>query len=280
MLQPLPLRPRRWPLRRRRSACGRPRIAARPCSAIRCRSSPRSISSIGSRTRTATFWPGWSSPNQTRCLELAVDLVAEMTVINPFDFFLDAEATKYPFRYPEWLARRPAPYLEGPCRRERSSRSSWPAVPRKCEVTVDFLVDLNQLRPRRGEVRHPHGAGRADLRGNAHAGQRLLPRFGLAAGADAAAPGPGRAVRFRLLDPVEAGHQAAGRAGRHRTTTSPTCTPGPKSICPAPAGSASIRPPACWPAKGICRWPPRPIRLSAAPITGCIERCEASSISP
>jgi transglutaminase-like putative cysteine protease len=32
---------------------------------------------------------------------------------------------------------------------------------------------------------------------------------------------------------------------RAPTTTSPTCTPGRRSICPAPAGSASTRPPAC-----------------------------------
>ena len=100
------------------------------------------------------------------------------------------------------------------------------------------------------------------------AGQRLVPRFGLAAGAGAAAPRAGRAVRLGLLDPVEAGREAAGRAARHRTAISPTCTPGPRSICPAPAGWASIRPRACWPAKATCRWPPRPIPVSAAPITG------------
>ena len=36
--------------------------------------------------------------------------------------------------------------------------------------------------------------------------------------------------------------------------------PGPRSTFPAPAGSASIRPRACWPARGTSRWPPRPTR--------------------
>ena len=43
-------------------------------------------------------------PEKTRELEIAVDLVADMTVINPFDFFVEAAAEKFPFAYtPEQL---------------------------------------------------------------------------------------------------------------------------------------------------------------------------------
>ena len=42
--------------------------------------------------------------------------------------------------------------------------------------------------------------------------------------------------------------------------TSPTCTPGRRSTCRAPAGSASTPPPGCWPAKVICLWPAPPTR--------------------
>ena len=35
---------------------------------------------------------------------MEVDLVAEMTVINPFDFFLDTTASEFPFRYDAALA--------------------------------------------------------------------------------------------------------------------------------------------------------------------------------
>src|SRR5258708_832577 len=41
-----------------------------------------------------------------------VDLVAEMVAINPFDFFVDEEATHYPFRYEANLAVELHPYLE------------------------------------------------------------------------------------------------------------------------------------------------------------------------
>ena len=92
---------------------------------------------------------------------------------------------------------------------------------------------------------------------------RLVPRQRLAAGADPAPPRPRRALRLRLSDPAQARRQAARRARRRRRTTSPTCTPGPRSICPAPAGSASTRPPACCPARATSRWPRR--RITAPP---------------
>src|SRR5947209_5181321 len=38
-------------------------------------------------------------PEKTRALAIEVDLVAEMTVINPFDFFLDSYAEQVPFQY-------------------------------------------------------------------------------------------------------------------------------------------------------------------------------------
>ena len=38
-------------------------------------------------------------PEPARLLSITVDLVADMTVINPFDFFLDPDAERYPFRY-------------------------------------------------------------------------------------------------------------------------------------------------------------------------------------
>jgi len=82
-------------------------------------------------------------PEKTRELFVAVDLVAELSVINPFDFFLEPSAEKFPFTYEPWLAKELAPFLE-----------AAPAGPKVDELvrgidrtprgTVDFLVDLNQ----------------------------------------------------------------------------------------------------------------------------------------
>jgi uncharacterized protein (DUF2126 family) len=82
-------------------------------------------------------------PDKVRKLEFEVDLVAELTIINPFDFFLEPDAETFPFAYEPALARDLAPFLEvappGPLLRK------WVAsVDRSERATVDFLVMLNQ----------------------------------------------------------------------------------------------------------------------------------------
>ena len=82
-------------------------------------------------------------PDKIRELSVAVDLVAEMTVINPFDFFVEDYAENYGFAYEATLAQELAPYLEI---QERGARlRDWLAdVPRQPVRIVDFLVHLNQ----------------------------------------------------------------------------------------------------------------------------------------
>ena len=50
-------------------------------------------------------------PEKTTEFKVTVDVVAEMAVYNPFDFFLEPEAEKFPFRYAPELAHDLAPYL-------------------------------------------------------------------------------------------------------------------------------------------------------------------------
>ncbi len=51
-------------------------------------------------------------PKKTEHFQIDVDLVADMTVINPFDFFLEGYAEKYPFSYEPWLRDELASFLE------------------------------------------------------------------------------------------------------------------------------------------------------------------------
>ena len=85
-------------------------------------------------------------PEKTTELEITVDLVADMTVINPFDFFIEAEAEKFPFAYQPDLVRDLAPYLaideRGPLLLQwlEGFRKSVPAG----ITTIDFLVEINR----------------------------------------------------------------------------------------------------------------------------------------
>ncbi|MBL8700492.1 MAG: transglutaminase family protein [Alphaproteobacteria bacterium] len=83
-------------------------------------------------------------PEKTDRLEIVVDLVADMTVINPFDFFLEPEAETTPFDYDPGLAEEIAPFRRllppGPRLAAFLARIDRTPAP-----TVDFLVGLNRL---------------------------------------------------------------------------------------------------------------------------------------
>src|ERR1700694_1836688 len=51
-------------------------------------------------------------PERTPKLEIVVALVADMTVINPFDFFVEPYAESFPFTYAPALAKELIPFLE------------------------------------------------------------------------------------------------------------------------------------------------------------------------
>jgi uncharacterized protein (DUF2126 family)/transglutaminase-like putative cysteine protease len=82
-------------------------------------------------------------PEKVRELSLTVDLVAEMTVINPFDFFVESYAEKYPFTYESTLSQELAPYRE--TQENGPLLKTWlDGVDRKPQTIVDFLVELNR----------------------------------------------------------------------------------------------------------------------------------------
>jgi uncharacterized protein (DUF2126 family)/transglutaminase-like putative cysteine protease len=83
-------------------------------------------------------------PKQTKILRVEVDVVAEMIVINPFDFFLEEYAQKFPFKYEEGLARELRPYLETLPETPEFNKFMR-KVSRESRGTTDSLVTINQL---------------------------------------------------------------------------------------------------------------------------------------
>ena len=82
-------------------------------------------------------------PDPTREFKVTVDLVVEMAVFNPFDFFLEPSAEEFPFNYSASQKQELAPYL--------ATQTATPLFKRYLEQTdlsprrtIDFLVGLNQ----------------------------------------------------------------------------------------------------------------------------------------
>src|SRR5436189_5841455 len=81
-------------------------------------------------------------PEQATELKIEVDFTAQMTVINPFDFFVEPYADSFPFAYTNDLKTELAPYLAtiepGPLLAKYLAD-----IPREATSTVNFLVELN-----------------------------------------------------------------------------------------------------------------------------------------
>jgi uncharacterized protein (DUF2126 family) len=82
-------------------------------------------------------------PERTEELCIEVDLVAEMAVLNPFDFFLEPQAEQFPFDYAAEQARELAPFLVRETGGERF-QAYLAQVPAGRQRTIDFLVELNR----------------------------------------------------------------------------------------------------------------------------------------
>jgi transglutaminase-like putative cysteine protease len=82
---------------------------------------------------------------------VTVDLVAEIDVINPFDFFVESYAETFPFAYPAELKRDLAAYLDAEPAGAKL-KTFLAGVPRTTQRTVQFLVELNQRLQR--EIRY------------------------------------------------------------------------------------------------------------------------------
>src|SRR5579859_2972740 len=82
-------------------------------------------------------------PQLVNHFSVDVDLIAEMTVINPFDFFLEPYAEKFPFCYEPTLERELTPFRE--VRPAGPQLAAYLKTVNLCEQrSMDFLVALNQ----------------------------------------------------------------------------------------------------------------------------------------
>ncbi|MBM3845882.1 MAG: transglutaminase family protein [Verrucomicrobia bacterium] len=91
-------------------------------------------------------------PEPMKELAVEISLIAEVAAFNPFDFFLEEEALKFPFEYDADLKEELAPFLEmepaGPLLQELLSESevrlARAAGDASRPSTIDFLVGFNQ----------------------------------------------------------------------------------------------------------------------------------------
>ncbi|MFD3748395.1 transglutaminase family protein [Nocardia sp. NPDC058633] len=89
-------------------------------------------------------------PNPTKELSITVGLIADLEVVNPFDFFIEDYAEYFPFEYDTALAEDLAPYLRrvdeaGPGSGPGELLREWARAHRPQGPTraIDYLVELN-----------------------------------------------------------------------------------------------------------------------------------------
>ena len=84
-------------------------------------------------------------PEKVSELEITVGLVADLMVINPFDFFVEEYAERFPFAYEPSLAADLAPYLRPVDDSDAAAgwREALPPLPDDGMPIVSFLSELN-----------------------------------------------------------------------------------------------------------------------------------------
>jgi uncharacterized protein (DUF2126 family)/transglutaminase-like putative cysteine protease len=82
-------------------------------------------------------------PHKTTAFKVTVDLVTEMAVFNPFDFFLEPGAEHVPLTYAPALKEELSSYLEK-LPRTPLFKKYLSSLDRSRQRTIDFLVQINQ----------------------------------------------------------------------------------------------------------------------------------------
>ncbi|SON57842.1 hypothetical protein HDIA_4301 [Hartmannibacter diazotrophicus] len=126
--------------------------------AVRLRPAPHSRSQIPSYSLKVTpedHFVNWQQdphgnwlarfvfPEPTKEFSVTVDLLAEMAVVNPFDFFIEEYAEQFPFAYTPELGIELAPYMVRETEDVLFNRY-FAEISYEKKPTIDFLVALNQ----------------------------------------------------------------------------------------------------------------------------------------
>lgn len=86
-------------------------------------------------------------PEKINHFRIDVELIAEMVVINPFDFFVEEYAEQFPFKYDPLLQQQLAPYLEVTENGDLFDKfyQEVKSLIKEGQNTIDTLVSLNQV---------------------------------------------------------------------------------------------------------------------------------------
>jgi uncharacterized protein (DUF2126 family)/transglutaminase-like putative cysteine protease len=213
-------------------------------------------------------------PERVREFSVTVDLVADMATINPFDFFLEPEAEKWPFAYDPLLEHELQPYraAEPPGPLLSAVLAEVPPGPTN---TVDMLVALNRrvrdhiayivrLEPGIWSVEETLGNARGSCRDSAWVLVQALRNLGFAA----------RFVSGYLIQLVADEKPLEGPAGPTADFTdlhawAEVYLPGAGWVgLDATSGLLA--------GEGHIPLAASPDPISAAPITGTVEKCEVA----
>ncbi len=82
-------------------------------------------------------------PEETDVFSVTVDLVADMAVINPFDFFVEESAVKWPFAYDPLTKQELQPYLT-PDQPGPLLARYMAGIEQHHDTTIDVLCDINR----------------------------------------------------------------------------------------------------------------------------------------
>ena len=82
-------------------------------------------------------------PKKTTAFKVTVDVVTEMAVFNPFDFFLEPSAEEVPFKYSDTVREELQSYLDK-SHKTPLFKKYLASLNRSRQRTIDFLVQINQ----------------------------------------------------------------------------------------------------------------------------------------